>query len=243
MLESVSGPRTSVSWRRPASLVGSPRGARLAVALAAVVSTLSFAPNASAEAEPGNDDNEASYAPPPPQRRGGFTFGVTPSLTLSHYGGSLNELSKLDDPAFHESTTSLGFGVTTWFGGALRDWFTFGLGFSMNSTFGEPQGLSSAYLLRLEGFPAYSLGGAYRDLGVAGEFGLATGVLQRDGDDVAEGGDMSHVAFSVFYEPLRLWKLSMGPAVSYAHDFSQSLTVNTFSLGWRVVFYGSPGAQ
>jgi hypothetical protein len=240
MFEPVFGPRARAQSQGTPRNLRSPGATGHVLAAAFAAACFASAPsNASAADKPGNDDNEASYKPPPIERRGNFTFGVTPVATLAHYSGSLNEVAKLDDPEFHESTTSPGWGVTAWFGGTLRDWFSFGLGYSLSSTFGDPQGESGAYVLRLEGFPAYSLGGPYRDLGVALDFGISSGVLERDDANVADGGDMAHVGATAFYEPFRFWKLSMGPALSYGLDFSQSMTVNTYGLGWRVAFYGT----
>lgn len=213
-------------------------GSSLGLTFAAL---LLLAPDrALAQDEGSNDGDAANYQRPPIERRGGFVVGAVPALTLAHFSGSLNEVDKLDDPAFHESATTFGFGVTGWIGVAVRDWFTFGVGHGLSSSLSSnPHGTSQAYLLRLEGFPAYSLGGAYRDLGVSGDFGVGSGVLSRDGDDVADGGDMAHVGIGVFYEPLRLWKLSMGPSLTYSYDFSQALGVSTVSLGFRVVLYTS----
>ncbi len=215
-----------------------------AAAVLAFTAVITTAGSAAAQEDPegSNDGGEMNYQRPPATRRGGFTAGVIPTFALAHFSGTLNEVDAINDPAAHQSATTLGFGVTTWFGGTLRDWFGFGLGYSFNNTNGDgAHGTSQAYLLHLEGFPLFGLGGPYRDLGLSGDFGIGTGVLSRDNTEVANGGDMAHVALTAFYEPLEVWKLSMGPAVSYSLDFSQALEVSTYSLGFRVALYtGQP---
>jgi hypothetical protein len=106
----------------------------------------------------------------------------------------------------------------------------------------DASGGAFAIGMHLEGFPLYSLGGLYRDLGISAEFGAGGGVvLDSDDEETANGGSMSMVGAGVFFEPWQFWQMSTGPAVMYVHQFSRPLTVHAALLGWRLAFYsGQP---
>jgi hypothetical protein len=127
-----------------------------------------------------------------------------------------------------------------WLGGTLRDWFTFGLGLSARrGQEGDLAAQSGAFVLHLEGFPLWALGGEWRDVGLFTELGAGgETIVNADQDIVADGGAMSVVGIGVFYEPWQPWLFSLGPSLQYHHEFSQSLESDFVSLGLRVAFYG-----
>ncbi len=176
------------------------------------------------------------YEPPPAVRRSGFTVGLSWGPTYLNAVGYPNKLAQIDVPEFEESFAGYGAGSSIWLGGALRDWFTFALGVSSRSDF-DQQLINGAFVVRLEGFPLFSLGGEYRDLGVLGEFGAGGSTIHRDDEVVADGGAMSVLGLGVFYEPWTFWKFSCGPALQYTREFSQSMTSDAVTLAIRTSLY------
>lgn len=230
-----------------------PRSFRVSIARVAFVKRLAFmgaattcsSAWAAAPGDLGNDSNHVSYDPGPTLRRGGFALGVETGAGVAHYAGYPNEVAKLGDPQFRRSTgAGLGTELGLWLGGALRDWLTVGLGASLASAQGGGTvGSGFGLLFNVEAFPLFNHGKALRDLGLGFSGGVAFGVLFDEEDTaftdpVANGGVMSRLSGSVFYEPFRFWHFSSGPRISYTHAFSQSLSIHQVVGGWRLVFYG-----
>ncbi len=203
-------------------------------AVAGVVAT-SLVPRA-CWAQEGAD--ETNYVPKV-ERRDGFTVGIGYGMGAGNYVGYPNEVEKIDNPEYRSSTgMSLASGYSIWLGGALRDWFTVGVGlFAAGGGDKDMIGGGGAFGLHLEAFPLFALGGAWRDLGVSTEFGAAGGTIQKDGDESANGGNMSMVGFGAFFEPWQFWHVSHGPMLSTKYQFSDSMTASTVLLGWRMALY------
>src|SRR5689334_10815470 len=89
------------------------------------------------------------------QRRSGFAAGVDLGFGLASLSGYPNEISKIDDPDFKSSTgATLGSTWSLWAGGALRDWFTFGLGLmSMGGASKDIKAGGTAFILHIEAYP------------------------------------------------------------------------------------------
>lgn len=176
-------------------------------------------------------------------RRSDFTAGASLGILTGSAYGYLNEAGKLDNPAFVEDTgVGVGDAFAVWIGGALRDWFTFGIGYySLQFKGGGLDAKGAGAIFRVEAFPLWSLGDPYWDLSLYGNFGIAGMTLERDGDTVADGGSLSVVGFGAAWEPLRFGKFVAGPQLEYARLFSQSLQMQGASVGARIIFYGGPG--
>lgn len=188
------------------------------------------------------ESDYSDYAAPTPERRSGFTFGLDYGGGFSTIEAYPNKLNEINDPAFKQSITGAGGGGALWLGAALRDWFTFSIGYGLRGGGDEEKaGGSGAILFRVEGFPLFYQGGRWRDVGVMGEFGAGSGAIARVEDKkvLAEAGSMSSVAFGVFYEPWQFWNFSAGPVLRYGHDFSESWSAHTASIGLRLAFYGT----
>ena len=227
-------------------------GVLLAV-LCAIVSPHAVASDRSPPAPPEAPLDTATQQPaaepadktPPSERRSGFTAGIAASLATGKVAGYPNEVQKLDDPESRAST-GLGLGPSgmLWIGGALRDWFNFGIGTSLDSVEGNGRlATGFAVLFRVEAYPAYSLGGSWRDVSVFGNVGAGsvTIVDAKDTENVqAEGGSMSVVGLGAAFEPWRLWRFAAGPFVSYEHRWSLSMKSHLGLTGIRLVFYGGP---
>src|SRR6185436_9082840 len=63
------------------------------------------------------------------ERRSDVVIGFSPGLVVTSASGYPNKIDKLNVPAY-EATSGVAFGpgFELWLGGALTDWFSFGLG-------------------------------------------------------------------------------------------------------------------
>lgn len=184
---------------------------------------------------------EAEDYTPSVERRGGFMLGFSPGLGLGTASGFPNEASKVNREEFRANTEVSPASTTSiWFGGALRDWFTFGLGATLGGVEGDQLIASGgAFSVRVEAFPLYSYGGRLRDFGLHTVVGAgAMTVEDKAGAKVADGGALSLVGFGAFYEPWRLWQFKLGPSVEYTQLFSLTLRAHVASVGLRTSFYG-----
>lgn len=193
-----------------------------------------------APTQPASDD--VHDLPVVTERRGGFVIGTLVGPTLGWATGNPSDKALQNDPEY-ETETGLGFGyrVTPFLGGALTDWFTFGLGASFGS-------LSSAdyssgfgtFIFHVEAFPLYGQGGVYRDIGLAADFGAGSSTIRSKSPDaeVADSGVMSSVGLGAFWEPLRFWHFAGGPYVGYQRNWSRWYSRNDALIGLRLMFYG-----
>jgi len=188
-----------------------------------------------------DDDYQALYRPPPAERRGDFAMGLLTSAGLLVASGFPNEADKIDQPAFEQRTgANFGSGGSLWLGGALRDWFVIGFGLSQASGHtGDKRVSTTSFISHVEVFPLFARGGAFRDLAVFADFGAGGGNIKRGEEHLANGGVISTLGGGLLFEPLRLGGFAGGPALSYLHQFSPSLSSHFVSLGFRIAFYAS----
>ena len=178
------------------------------------------------------------------ERRGGFVIGLIAGPSFGWATGHPSDRALREKPAF-ETEMGLGFGyrVTPFIGGALTDWFTFGLGSSFGRIAnGDYQSGMWTFVFHLEAFPLYEYGGIARDLGLTADFGAGMSSIRKKSPDmeVADSGAMSTVGIGAFWEPVRLWKIAGGPYVGYQRNWSRWFSRNDVTLGIRGMFYGAP---
>ncbi len=173
-------------------------------------------------------------------RRSGFMLGLDLGLQLGNAYGYPNEIAKLDNPLYKRNTAlALGGTNRLWLGGALTDWFVFGIGLAGYSLqHGDTKLQGSAFIFHVEGYPLFYRGGAFRDLSIFGDFGAGGAKITGHNREEADGGLMSNVGLGVGWDGVRFWKFSFGPAVEYWHQWSQTMTVNSVSLEARLTFVG-----
>jgi hypothetical protein len=175
------------------------------------------------------------------ERRSGFAAAVGLGVGFGMADGYPNALSKQNNPLY-ESNIDAGVGSnwSLWAGGALRDWFIFGLG---GAGFGAGQGKlkasGGAFILHVEAFPAWSLGGRFRDLSAFAEFG-AGGMTIEGGPEKADAGLLSVLGFGVNYELFRWGHIELGPTLSSNYMYSESMSAFGVFAGVRSTFYGGP---
>ena len=176
------------------------------------------------------------------RRRSGFVAGLTLGLAAGNASGYPNELAKLGDAAYERNTGGAFGGVSRlWFGGALTDYFVFGLGFTgMGIKHGETSAAGNAFIFHVQGYPLFYRGGVFQDLSLFADFGAGGMKISGNNRQEADGGLMSVVGFGAGYEPVRFWKFTFGPAVEYWHWFSQTLTMDSVAVEARLTFVGGP---
>jgi hypothetical protein len=210
--------------------------------LAAVIATTALV-SAPALAQEGDNESWDGGFSIEAERRSDFVLGFSTGLALGAASGYPNELAKLDDPAYEAKTgAALGPGGALWIGGALRDWFTLGVGalyLGVNGASGKGSG--GAFILRVEAFPFYPLGGSLRDLAVFATFGAGGFVVKGERGLRGEGGFTSVAGIGAGYELLRLGPIALGPSAEYLLMSSQSATAITGIIGLRAVLYAGPG--
>jgi hypothetical protein len=189
----------------------------------------------------GSDDWDGDYGQKA-ERRSDFTVGAAGGLLLGNARGYPNEADRIDRPEF-EQNTGFGYGsqLGGWIGVAFNDYLSFGLGgIRIQASGNDLTASGGAFLTRVEGFPLFALGGAWRDMGATASFGLGFLDIDQGQTTVAEGGSMSILALGVFHETLRLGHFTVGPSIEYSYGYSQTLKLHSALVALRTAFYGGP---
>jgi hypothetical protein len=177
------------------------------------------------------------------ERRSDFVIGLSSGLMLGSAVGYPNEVDKLDEPAFEASSgLVMGPGGAAWIGGALTDWFTFGVGGAwFGGSGGKGESSGGALIFRVETFPLYGLGGPFRDWAWFATFGAGGLTVKTEEGKRGEGGFTSVAGLGSAYELFRVGHFAFAPSAEYLLIRSPSLTAHQSIFGARVVFYGGPG--
>ncbi len=202
-------------------------------------------PAVSAEAPSAEAPKVADWEKAPSERRCGFALGLSFGPIVGTATGYPNDSLKIERDAYFTDVGFAGGGAGgAWLGVAITDWFVFGLGGTAGKLFSaDHQTDFGAFAFHIDAFPAYDLGGSWRELGLMLEVGLGlTSSVAKDNsdDELIQSGGASRIAFGGFYEGIRLWKLSMGPFAAADMMFSPSAMRPTAWLGWRTAFYAGP---
>jgi hypothetical protein len=188
----------------------------------------------------------APATPPdtPATRRSGFTVGLMAGFGVASIVGYPNDVTKIGYASYYTATGARPGGQAgLWIGGALTDWFTFGLGFTGGQLLatGGNKATSGAGLFHIETFPLFWLGGHLRDLGVmldAG-FGVAS-VTDPTGNKLVDSSAASLIGAGVFYEGIRHWKIAQGPFLMGNYIWSDTVLRPGIFAGWRAALYTGP---
>jgi len=192
---------------------------------------------------PRPEQPEAAWQTAPATRRSGFTAGLILGAALGHASGTPNDYSMIGNPAYESRTGGVGPGGALWIGGALTDWFTFGLG-GGSSSFGGSRlfSTSTVFLFHIEAFPLFYRGGVLRDLGLFADFGTGVGSIKRKstGESISSAGSFSVGGAGAFWECWRIAGFAAGPVVAWQYQYSLPLERHFALVGLRGVFYGGP---
>lgn len=176
-------------------------------------------------------------------RRHGFTAGLSVGGGLLQAAGFPNDAKKIGRARWY-TETSIGPAASGgfWVGGTFTDWLTFGVGLDVaTAAAGDHAVRAGALAFHVEAFPAWSLGGPFREIGALFEAGTGLADVRSDTDELlVESGAASRVAFGGFYEGLRVSRLSMGPYALGELMWSESLRRGGVFLGWRTAIYSGP---
>ncbi len=202
------------------------------------------APAEGAPAEPAKEDWQNQVA----TRRSGFMLQLLAGVGPVSMVGYPNDVKKQGYARYYTASgAQLGAAGGLFAGGAVTDWLNLGVGAGWSRMVtGENPGQSLVVLFHLEGFPLFSLGGRWRDVGVMADFGTGTGSVtsKKDPDTkLVDGGATSFVGGGVFWEAFRAWRISGGPYAEGTYQWSDTLRKPDLALGLRLVLYTGPSQR
>jgi hypothetical protein len=222
-----------------ASADEAPRAAATTTRIAAPASKADAAatppPIADDKATPAWDSARATH-------RSGFVVGVAAGFGVMAFSGFPNDAREIGLQRYYTETgASLGTMSALWFGGALADWFTFGIGFSTGSMplLSAQKASSGGLIFHMEAYPLFALGGRYRDLGAMFDAGTGSAlVTPKDSEKkLIDGGSASQIGAGAFYEGFKGWKIKHGPFVEGSYVWSDSVRRPAVFFGWRAALY------
>lgn len=193
-----------------------------------------------AEADPPRD--EPAWEHEAATRRSGFVFGVQAGGGLGMASGYPLDLKKIGRAAYY-TQTSIGLNglAIGWLGYSLKDWLTFGVGAGLDGLVaGDKLGWGAVGVFRVEAFPLFPLGGAFRELGVTFDAGAALMTIWHEDDtekDLIDAGAASYLGGGAFFEGIRFWRVSTGPGVYASYMWSDTVRHGMVTLDWRVTLY------
>ena len=175
------------------------------------------------------------------EKRSDFVLGVQGGFMLGNASGYPNSVNKIGiDSAEVNTGLGLGGGGTAWFGGALLDWFVFGVGATGVSLSGDADVSGGGFIFRTEAYPLFYEYDWGKDLGIGFNFGIGSLRAEQEGKQSADGGAMSITGVGAFYEAWHVGHLAFGPSFDYHYIFSRSMRFHASTLGMRGVVYGGP---
>jgi hypothetical protein len=191
-------------------------------------------------------DNTPVELEKPNERRAGVVIGAFYGLGLASSAGYPNDSNDIGNPDYYAASGLLaGGGGSGFVMGALTDYLSFGFwggAATFNNATWHSTGPGGG--LRLELFPLYALGKAFRDLGVYTQVGIGgTTLVYRDAPGVSSSGVASALGAGVFYE---FWLLkagrghfALGPSLEYDAVVSEPIERHGALFGARLVWYSS----
>jgi hypothetical protein len=201
------------------------------------------APAETASRVPSSDDPMPPIKPSDATWRKGFQIGLSLGLGPGASNGYPSDARKIGRAAYYtESGTGLGSYGALWLGGALADGFSFGAGAGGGTILsGDLQSDAWNILFHADAYPLFSLGDAFRDLGIAMEAGTGFATTRNEGDDLlVEGNGAAYVSAAVFWEGLSVWRLRSGPFVGVHYLFSETMRRPLALAGFRTVLTTGP---
>ncbi|MCC6646489.1 MAG: hypothetical protein IT374_13070 [Polyangiaceae bacterium] len=188
---------------------------------------------------PPKNEGDNPYFPVTTRRRYGFTLGLEGGANVTRAEGSGMQFTARTTPT--STGAAFGTGQSLWIGGVFTDWFSFHLGMTFNrASVGDHEISGTGFMFGLETWPLFARGGVFRDLGLGLDFGTGTAEVRSKARDKveADGGGMSMVRASVFWDAVSAWKLNLGPFVAYERRTGEVYSQDLAWLGVRAVFYG-----
>ncbi len=174
--------------------------------------------------------------------RSGFVVGLSIGTGVASFAGYPNDSRKIGLLSHYTETgASIGGVGALWFGGALSEWFTFGIGFIGGSMplLTDQKASAGGLIFHMEAYPLFSLRKRWRDLGVMFDAGTGSAtVTPKDSDTkLIDSGSASMIGGGPFYEGFKLWKLKGGPFLVGNYMWSDSVRRPALFIGWRTSLY------
>ena len=174
--------------------------------------------------------------------RSGFVVGLSLGSGIAAFSGYPNDSRKIGLASHYTETgASVGGTFSLWIGGALSDWFTFGVGFTGGSMplLSDQKAASGGLIFHIEAYPLFPMGKRWRDLGVMFDAGTGSAtVTPMDSEKkLIDSGSASLISGGPFYEGFKLWKLKGGPFVQGSYMWSDSVRRPAVFFGWRTSLY------
>jgi hypothetical protein len=198
------------------------------------------APAAQAPEVPAPRNEEPKWQVEPAARRSGFVVGAMLGFGLSSIVGYPNDVKKIGLARYYTATGAVPASSSMlFFGGALSDWFTFGVGFGGSRLFGtgDNTAMAAGFAFHVEAYPLYFKGGKLRDLGVMLDAGTGSASVAPTADDtkkLVDSGGSSMLGGGVFYDGLRFWRVGSGPYLAGAYQWSDSVRRPAIFFGYRI---------
>jgi len=229
-----AAPSSAQEARRTVAIVAKPPADAAPAKPEALVVAIA-APEPSGKESPAWDIARATH-------RSGFVVGLSLGTGVVAFSGYPNDSRKIGLASHYTETgASIGGTFSLWIGGALSDWFTFGLGFTGGSMplLSDQKATASGLIFHVEAYPLFPRGGHWRDLGIL--FNAGTGsatVTPKDSDKkLIDSGSASLIGAGPFYEGFKLWKTKGGPFVEGSYIWSDSVRRPGLFFGWRTALY------
>jgi hypothetical protein len=163
--------------------------------------------------------------------------------------GYPNDVQKIGlDQYFSRTPVMPGQGFQMVIGGALTDYFDFGVVFGGTGFENDQWRMSaSTFGFRIEAFPgvlAFPSVKALANLGIGGDLGAGMMKIQAKGNYPTVEGFQSSLGIGAFYD-FRLFGLfgghvSLAPEISYHAAYASSAQVNYGAVSARLSFFGGP---
>jgi hypothetical protein len=201
-------------------------------------------------------------------RRSGLAINLSFGNGIASVVGYPNDAQKVGYARYYHASGARPGGVTSlWIGGAITDWFVFGVGFSGGGLqfTGDTTVSSGGTIFHAEVFPLYYRGGAWRDVGLMLDAGLGTATVVDDGtkvkqvdvstatrprppvpfftqpkDKLVDSGSASLIGAGVFYEAAKIWRVRIAPFVYANYIWSDTVRRPGIFLGVHSTFYWKP---
>lgn len=194
-------------------------------------------------------DEDPARRPVTHRFRKGFMLTLVLSGGVGQGSGYPNDVQKIGLPQYFSRTPVMpGQGFHLVIGGALTDYFDFGVVFGGTGFENDQWRMtSSTFGFRIEAFPgvlAFPNVKALANLGIGGDLGAGMMKIQAKGNFPTVDGFQSSLGIGAFYD-FRLFGLlgghvSLAPEISYHAAYASAAQVNYGAVSARLSFFGGP---
>lgn len=204
----------------------------------------------------------------PDSHRSGFALNLSFGNGIASVVGYPNDPNKIGYARYYyESGARPGGMNSLWLGGAITDWFVFGVGFAGGGLqfTGKTTVATGGLIFHAETFPLYFRGGGWRDVGILFDAGLGSATITDDGvksrpvdvstpsmsrppvlyfsqpkNKLVDGGSASQLGIGVFYEAAKVWRVRIAPMIYANYIWSDTVRRPGLFFGVHATLYSKP---